>query len=67
MDLEGTGREGVNWIHLAQDMVQWRALVNTAMNVRVSKKRGIYWRAERLSAFQGTSFSMELVSHMVTY
>jgi hypothetical protein len=26
------GWEGVNWIHLAQDRDQWRALVNTVMN-----------------------------------
>jgi hypothetical protein len=29
MDLGGTGREVVNWIHLAQDGDQWQALVNT--------------------------------------
>jgi hypothetical protein len=27
--------EGVDWIHLAQDRDQWRALMNTAMNLRV--------------------------------
>jgi hypothetical protein len=26
---------GWDWIHLAQDMEQWRALVNTVMNLRV--------------------------------
>jgi hypothetical protein len=26
---------GVNWMHLAQDAVQWWALVNTVMNFRV--------------------------------
>jgi hypothetical protein len=25
----------VDWIELAQDMAQWRALVNTVMNLRV--------------------------------
>jgi hypothetical protein len=25
-----------DWIHLAQDMDQWRALVNTVMNLRVT-------------------------------
>jgi transcription termination factor 2 len=34
MDLREIGIEGVNWIHLAQDRVQWRAFVNTAMNLR---------------------------------
>jgi hypothetical protein len=28
--------EGVDWVHLAQDSDRWRALVNTAMNLRVS-------------------------------
>jgi len=29
------GLEGVDWIHLAQDRDQWRAVVNTIMNLRV--------------------------------
>jgi hypothetical protein len=32
--------EGVDWIYLAQDRVQWRALVNTRMNLRSSIKDG---------------------------
>jgi hypothetical protein len=35
MDLREIGIDGVNWIRLAQDRVQWRSLVNTAMNLRV--------------------------------
>jgi hypothetical protein len=35
MDLSETGIDGVNWIQLAQDRVQWRACVNTVMNLRV--------------------------------
>jgi hypothetical protein len=27
--------DGMDWIDLAQDKDQWRALVNTAMNLRV--------------------------------
>jgi hypothetical protein len=32
MDLIEIGWDGVDWIELAQDRDQWRALVNTAMN-----------------------------------
>jgi transposase len=35
MDLREIKRDGMDWIDLAQDMDQWRALVNTAMNFRV--------------------------------
>ena len=30
-DREEIGREGVNWIDLAQERLKWRDLVNTAM------------------------------------
>jgi hypothetical protein len=35
MDLRETGIDGANWIQLVQDRVQWRACVNTVMNLRV--------------------------------
>jgi hypothetical protein len=35
MDLRETGWDGIDWIDLAQDRDQWRALVNTVMNLRV--------------------------------
>jgi len=35
MDLRDTGWVGVDWIHKTQDRKQWRALVNTVMNLRV--------------------------------
>jgi hypothetical protein len=35
MDLTEMGIDGANWIQLAQDRVQWRACVNTVMNLRV--------------------------------
>jgi hypothetical protein len=35
MDLGETGRDGIDWIDLAQDRDKWRVLVNTMMNLRV--------------------------------
>jgi hypothetical protein len=35
LDLREIGIDGVNRIHLTQDRVQWRAFVNTMMNLRV--------------------------------
>jgi hypothetical protein len=36
MDLREIGWDGMDWIGLAQDRDQWRALVNTVMNLRLS-------------------------------
>jgi hypothetical protein len=35
----------VDWSRVAQDMYQWRALVNTAMNVWIAWKTGHFMRA----------------------
>jgi hypothetical protein len=35
MDLRETGIDGANWIWLVQDRVQWRAFMNTVMNLRL--------------------------------
>jgi hypothetical protein len=35
MGLRETEIDGANWIELAEDRVQWRACVNTVMNLRV--------------------------------
>jgi hypothetical protein len=36
MDLRKIGSEGVDWTHLTQNRVQWRAPVNTVMNFGVA-------------------------------
>jgi hypothetical protein len=41
MDFKGNGCEVVDWVHLTQDVDQWRALVNVVMNLWVPKRRGI--------------------------
>jgi ribosome biogenesis protein Nip4 len=41
MDLREIGFGDVEWIHLAQKKDRWWALVNTAMNLRFHKMRGI--------------------------
>jgi hypothetical protein len=35
MDLREISWDGMDWIDVAQDRDQWRALVNTVMNLRV--------------------------------
>jgi hypothetical protein len=35
MDFREIGWFGMDWIDLAQDSDQWKALVNTVMNLRV--------------------------------
>jgi hypothetical protein len=40
MDLREIGWDGVVWIDMAQDRDQWRALVNTVLNLRVPQNAG---------------------------
>jgi predicted CoA-binding protein len=35
MDLREIGWDGIDWIEVVQDRDQWRALVNTVINLRV--------------------------------
>jgi hypothetical protein len=32
------GCEGMDWFHLAQEIVQWQDFVNTVMNLQTSQK-----------------------------
>jgi hypothetical protein len=40
MNLREIGWGGIDWIDLARDRDQWRALVNTIMNLRVQENTG---------------------------
>jgi hypothetical protein len=48
-------------LHLVQDSNQWRAVVNSVMNLRVYKRREISWLAEWLLASQEGLCSVEYV------
>jgi hypothetical protein len=43
LDLREIGIDGANWIQMAQDMVQWRAFVNTVMNFGFHKESRIFF------------------------
>jgi hypothetical protein len=44
----------MDWINLAQDRGQWRALVNTPMNLRVPENVGRYLSSCTTGAFSRT-------------
>jgi hypothetical protein len=51
MDLIGIGWDGMDWIHLTQDRDQWRALVNTVMNLRVPYNAGKFLSGSTIGGF----------------
>jgi hypothetical protein len=42
MDLGAIGLEDVDWVHLAQDIDWWQAVMNTKANVRFHKRQVIF-------------------------
>jgi hypothetical protein len=44
MDVEGVRCEGVDWIPLTQNKIQWRTLLITMMNLQVQQKLEILLR-----------------------
>jgi hypothetical protein len=51
MDLREIGWDDMDWINLAQDGNQWRALVNTVMNCRVPKNAGKFLSGCTIGSF----------------
>jgi hypothetical protein len=50
--LRAIGWNGVDWVNLAQDRDQWRALLNTVMNLRVPQNVGKFLSGCKISGFQ---------------
>jgi hypothetical protein len=51
LDLREIKWDGMNWIYLAQDGSQLRALTNTAMNIRVTLKFGKFLNSCTIGGF----------------
>jgi hypothetical protein len=51
MDLREIGWDDMVWLDLAQDRDQWRALVNTVMNLRVPYNVGIFLSSSTIGGF----------------
>jgi hypothetical protein len=51
VDLREIGWDGVDWIDMAEDRYQWRALVNTVLNPRVPKNAGKFLRGCIIDGF----------------
>jgi hypothetical protein len=58
MDLRGVAREGVDWMHMAQDGDQRQDLVNMAMNLHIVYKVGNF-----LTSLLTVSFSTRTLLH----
>jgi len=58
--------EGVDWMHLARDGDQWRAVANTVMTLGSHKRQGISGLAEWLSASREQSCAVKLLSQLVS-
>jgi hypothetical protein len=51
MDVREIGWCGMDWIDLAEDRDQWRALVNTVMNLRVPYNVGKFLSSSATGGF----------------
>jgi hypothetical protein len=52
MDLRETGIDGMNWIQLALDRVQWKAFVSTVMNFWVPYRKAIFAKLSDYKLFK---------------
>jgi hypothetical protein len=53
IDLREIGWDGMDWMDLAHDRDQWRAVVNTVMNLRVPENAGKFLSGCTIGGFSG--------------
>jgi hypothetical protein len=53
IDLKEIEWDGMDWIDLAQDRDQWRALMNTVMNLQVYLNAGKFLSGCTIGSFSG--------------
>jgi hypothetical protein len=65
MDLRGIGWGVMDWIDLAQDRDQWRSLVITVMNLRVSQNAGKFLSSCTIGGFSRWPQLHDCVSYVL--
>ena len=50
----------MTWSNFVQHMYRWRAVVDSAMNLRIARTWGICWQAEELLAYEEVLCSMKI-------
>jgi hypothetical protein len=63
MDLGEIGWDGMDWIGLAQDRDQRRALVNTVMNLRIPQNAGKFLSGCTTGGLPSSAQLLQLVTH----
>jgi hypothetical protein len=53
IDIREIGWDGMDWIYLAQDTDQWRALMNIVMNIRVPYNAWKFLSGCTIGSFSG--------------
>jgi hypothetical protein len=65
IDLREMGWDGVDWIDLAQDRDQWRAVVNAVTNLRVPQNAGKFLGGRTIGSFSRRAQLNERVSELL--